>query len=228
MADTNLEMLRLAATRLGNLVDELVFVGGCTTGLFITDAASATVRPTKDVDAIVEAVTYSRYIEFESRLQESGFSHDIREDAPICRWIKEDTVLDAMPINGDILGFRNTWYAAAVETAEIRKLDREISIRAVTPTYFFATKLEAFNDRGKDDFLGSHDLEDLIAVVNGRAELPDEVQNAPNDVRRFIAENVRRLLANRRFIDSLPGHLMPDTDRTRLVLERLEKLTNSA
>lgn len=218
-------MLSLAAARLGGLTDDLVFVGGCTTGLFITDEGSPAVRPTKDVDAIVETFTYSEYVEFEGRLQKAGFEHDIRDGAPICRWTKEDTVLDVMPINGDILGFRNTWYPSAVESAEVRRLTENISIRVVTPVYFIATKLEAFNNRGKNDILGSHDLEDLIAVVNGREELPSEIRRGPPDVRSFIAENLRRFLADRRFIDSIPGHLMPDVDRTELVTERLRELT---
>ena len=52
MANPNLEMLRLAVMRLGELADELVFVGGSTTGLFITDVALADNRPTKDIDVI--------------------------------------------------------------------------------------------------------------------------------------------------------------------------------
>ncbi|HRH41600.1 MAG TPA: hypothetical protein PKY82_08155, partial [Pyrinomonadaceae bacterium] len=55
----NLEMLRIAVDNLDYLTDELVFVGGCTTGLFITDEGAAEVRTTKDVDTIVEATTYA-------------------------------------------------------------------------------------------------------------------------------------------------------------------------
>ncbi len=36
------------------------------------------------------------------------------------------------------------------------------------------TKLEAFRGRGQGNFLFSHDLEDLMAVVDGRASLLDE------------------------------------------------------
>ncbi len=58
MTNLNFEMLRIAVKNLDGLADELVFVGGCTTGLFITDEGAAEVRPTDDVDAIVEAVSY--------------------------------------------------------------------------------------------------------------------------------------------------------------------------
>ena len=57
----SLELLELAAARLGELLDELVFVGGATVELWITDPAAPEFRPTYDVDAIVE-VSDARHI----------------------------------------------------------------------------------------------------------------------------------------------------------------------
>lgn len=223
MANSNLEMLRLAAIDLGKLVDELVFVGGSTTGLFITDEASADVRPTKDVDAIVEAVTYAQYIKFEEELEKTGFRRDT-DDAPICRWLKGETILDVMPANGDFLGFKSSWYADAMQSAESREIFPQIFIRVVTPPYFFATKLEAFSDRGKGDFLGSRDMEDLINVANGREELMNEINAAPKKVREYIAGFISDLLQNKRFRDAIPGHLNPDIERIGIVLKRLKDI----
>ncbi len=53
MTNPNLEMLRGAVKNLGELADKMVFVGGCTIGLFITDEGAAEVRATDDVDTIV-------------------------------------------------------------------------------------------------------------------------------------------------------------------------------
>lgn len=64
MANPNLELLRVAAKQLGPLLEELVFVGGCTTGLLITDEAASDVRPTFDVDAIAEITSYVEYTNF--------------------------------------------------------------------------------------------------------------------------------------------------------------------
>lgn len=50
----NLEILMLAVDRLGDLANEMVFLGGCATGLLITDPAAPAIRVTRDVDAIVE------------------------------------------------------------------------------------------------------------------------------------------------------------------------------
>ena len=46
------------------LLEDLVFVGGCTTALFITDEAAADVRATFDVDAVIEVKSYVEYARF--------------------------------------------------------------------------------------------------------------------------------------------------------------------
>lgn len=47
-----------------------------------------------------------------------------------------------------------------------------------------ATKIEAFKGRGRGDFFASHDLEDLIFVMDGRSTIVEEVQTeAPPMVR---------------------------------------------
>ena len=50
----SVDLLELAAAALGELRDEVVFVGGATVGLWITDPAAPPPRPTVDVDVIVE------------------------------------------------------------------------------------------------------------------------------------------------------------------------------
>jgi hypothetical protein len=168
MANPNYQLLVDAAKLLKPILSELVFVGGCTTGLLITDRAAADVRPTYDVDAIAEITSYIEYTEFAERLKTLGFREDTREGAPLCRWRQETTTLDVMPLDGKILGFRNSWYGPAIESAEQRELEPGLKILLVNPVYFCASKLEAFGDRGKNDYLGSQDLEDVIAVVDGR------------------------------------------------------------
>src|SRR6266536_3918549 len=91
MANPNLELLKIAARLLRPLLDELVFVGGCTTGLLITDEAAGDVRPTFDVDAIAEITSYAEYTAFSERLRKLGFSEDSSKGAPICRWRKSQT-----------------------------------------------------------------------------------------------------------------------------------------
>jgi len=227
MRDTNREQLIAAAALLRPLLGELVFVGGCVTGLLITDEAAGAPRSTLDVDAIVEIASYAEYAEFGEGLRKLGFQPDTREGAPLCRWIHGRTVLDVMPLDEKILGFTNRWYRHAIQSAVVRKLAPDLEIRAATAPVFVATKIEAFRGRGKRDFFGSHDLEDIIAVVDGRESLTKEVRAESEDLRGYIRRELNALLANSAFLDALPGFLLPDSAsqaRIAVVLTRLREL----
>jgi hypothetical protein len=107
------------AARLKRVLPEIVFVGGCTTGLLITDPAASPVRVTDDVDVIVEVASYAEYARFSKRLRNLGFSEDSSAGAPICRWLIDHMKLDVMPTDETILGFSNRWYKPAIESAAI-------------------------------------------------------------------------------------------------------------
>ena len=133
-----------------------------------------------------------------------------------------------MPLDAKILGFSNTWYGPAMDHAEERELKKGLKIRLVTPVYFCASKLEAFAGRGKNDFSSSRDLEDLIAVVDGRAELVGEIRVADSDVRRYLAKEIKKLRSTRAFNDALPGHVPPDAASQERVgtITRLEEIAS--
>lgn len=107
MNDPNRELFERVVLLLRPLLGELVFVGGCATGLLVTDAAAGRIRPTKDVDAIVEVTSYAKYIKLSERLRAVGLMEDAREGAPICRWRHQDLIIDVMPTDERILGFSN-------------------------------------------------------------------------------------------------------------------------
>jgi hypothetical protein len=73
MANPNFQLFVDAAKLLKPILGELVFVGGCTTALLITDKAAAEVRPTHGVDAIAEITSYVGYAQFSKRLKALGF-----------------------------------------------------------------------------------------------------------------------------------------------------------
>jgi hypothetical protein len=228
MPTSNIELLTKLAKKLGPLLREVVFVGGCTTGLLITDEAAAEVRPTFDVDVIAEITTYAGYAAFSERLRALGFREDSSKDAPFCRWLIDAIKLDVMPLEEKILGFTNRWYRAAMDAAQETVLEPGLRIRVVTAPYFVATKLEAFCGRGRGDYAGSHDLEDLLTVIDGRAAIVQEIANAAS-VRSYIAEQFRALLKTPAFVDALPGHLLPDPGsqaRLPVVRERIEAISS--
>jgi predicted nucleotidyltransferase len=222
MNDRNLDQLIEVATALRPLLGELVFVGGCVTGLLITDEAAGDPRVTLDVDAIADITSYAEYAALGDRLRTLGFREDVSENSPLCRWVYRQTILDVMPLDERILGFSNRWYAAALESPIAKRLLTDLEIRIVTAPLFVATKLEAFKGRGNGDYLESHDLEDLVAVVDGRESLVAEVRAEREELRAYIQNEIGGLLANGRFVDALPGYLFPDAAsqaRIALVLE---------
>jgi hypothetical protein len=162
------------------------------------------------VDAIAEITSYAEYAAFGDRLRALGFQEDTREGAPLCRWVHHGTTLDVMPLDQKILGFSNRWYRAAMESSVTVRLWDDLEIRIVTSPFFIATKLEAFKGRGKGDFFGSHDLEDLISVVDGRPALVTEVQAGAVDLRAYVRAEIHGLLSTPGFLDALPGYLLPD------------------
>ncbi len=186
-------------------------------------------RPTKDVDVVVEVTTRTGFHDFEACLRTRRFYQD-QEDDVICRWRHpRGLILDAMPSDPSILGFANRWQGAAIPHAINRKLPSGAMIRAASPPYLLATKLEAFQGRGNRDFLGSRDFADIIALVDGREELVDEVAQAPADVRNYASAELTDLLRDPRFADGLFGALQPDsTGQARadaIILPRLRAIS---
>ncbi len=221
MVDPNRALFESAVRLLAPVLHELVFVGGCMTGIFITDPAAGGIRPTRDVDAIVDVTSYAQYAALSDRLRALGLAADTSEGAPLCRWRHGSVIVDVMPIDASVLGFSNRWYPTAINTAQ--RLDvAGHGVRIVAPALFIATKLEAFYGRGADDIFASHDLEDIVAVVDGRPEIVDDVAAADEQVRGYIASEIRLLLDDPNFVEALPGFLFPDaaSQARRDILER--------
>jgi len=150
MANPNFQLLTDAAKLLKPILGELVFVGGCATALLITDSAAADVRPTFDVDAIAEITSYAAYAEFSERLRKLGFEEDAREDAPLCRWRQHTTTLDVMPLDEKILGFSNTWYRPAMDHAEERELEKDLTISIGRTGIFLCLEARSLRPQGQE------------------------------------------------------------------------------
>ena len=229
MADPNVALLTHVAEALGDLREQLVFVGGCATALLITDSGAPSVRATHDVDAVVGIVSLAEYHRLGNELRALGFTQTLEQGEPPYRWTFAEMKLDLMPAEATILGFSNPWYEPALRTPTIVQLREGLSIRLIAPPLFVATKLEAFEDRGKGDYLKSHDLEDVLSVVDGRPELVEEIARAKADVRSYVAGVIGRLMADEDFLNALPGLILEGSPAVRLpiVVDRLTKIANA-
>ncbi len=224
---TPVESMRIVAKRLTPLNVPFVFVGGAVMALLVDQPELTEFRPTKDVDVVVEVATYQEFSALEERLRRAGFRHDTSGGAPICRWIIEGCLVDVMPMASVPIGMNSKWFPEALQLAQTADLGENCTAKIVSPPLFLATKLEAFNDRGKEDFYGSHDLEDIITLVDGRTRIAGEVGSAPEAVREFVKHSFANLLKNPSFVDAVPAHLpriMGARERGPMVLRRFEQI----
>ena len=76
------DMLILVAKALGDdLLKDVAFLCGCTTGLLLTDKATMeAVRYTDDVDLITHVVGYPQWLNFQKRVKQRGFKESIEDD----------------------------------------------------------------------------------------------------------------------------------------------------
>ncbi len=206
----NMQQLDAVARALGELNEEITYVGGATTALLVPEVAIAGTRRTEDVDVLIDVVSRAEYYRFCDALRDKGFVEDSGENAIVCRWLAPTKFgrvqVDVMPTDPDILGFSNRWYKKAIELADEITLPSGIKIRVVSAPYFLATKLEAFKGRGAGDHF-SHDLEDLVFVLENRDRLVIELMACDQELKSYLAVEMKALL-NVEFLNVLPGLLV--------------------
>ncbi len=218
IADILTTRLVVVAKKLGLLLTEVVFVGGSVLPLLLTDPGARDVRNTEDIDVVVALASKVEWYALEQTLKTRGFS-PAGGAAPICRFVRGALILDVMPSEVDVLGFSNRWYPDALATAELYRLD-EVTIRVISAPCFVAAKLEAYASRGNDDFIVSHDIEDIVAVLDGRPELCGEISSASVELSEYLAATMLQLSCHHAFAEGLDGHVAGDLGRAALVEER--------
>ena len=197
MANPNLEMLLGMARAMGPLCEQVVFVGGCATGLLVDDAGLMDVRPTEDVDAIVEVATLGAYHRLAEQLMQRGFNQPMADNTPPFRWFWHRMQLDLVPLDEKVLGFANPWYRVGFEEALSAELADGLMVRHLSAPHFLVTKFEAFKDRGGNDVYLSHD--------------------------HHVAQAAAALLQIPAFHNALPG-LLSDPEREPTVKARLTQI----
>ena len=216
----NITRIRAVYNALGDLANEVVFVGGATVSLY-ADRQTSEVRPTDDVDILVELYTRSEYAQVEATLRERGFQHD-QDSGIMCRFTVQGITVDVMPIEESILGFSNQWYEEGYRQAISHQLDEDYTVNIFSAPYFIATKLEAFKGRGKEDGRTSHDFEDIVYVLNNRSTVWEEMEDAPETVREYLENEVRSLLDNPYIEEWISANLeFSGQSRTGYIMEGL-------
>ncbi|MCA1704662.1 MAG: hypothetical protein LC808_15920 [Actinobacteria bacterium] len=224
--------LELAAEILGPVLPDVVFVGGATVHLWVTEPAAPPTRATDDVDVIAEVASRAAYYRLSDRLRGRGLSEEADQPV-ICRWRHRRTelVIDVMPVAEEVLGFSNPWYPTAVDTAETITLGSDATIRAAAPAALVATKLSAWGGRGKGDILRSLDVHDVLTLIDGRPGLHEELQAATPALRAFVKDELAALRTLPSFDYAVEGatagYGLVAQDRAALVIERVDAILSA-
>ena len=202
----NITRIKAVSNALAKLETPVVFAGGATVSLYATEGALEEVRPTDDVDVVIELAAYKDFAEVENKLREIGFVNDIRSKV-ICRYLYQGIIVDIMPTEETILGFSNKWYAPGFKKAIDYEIDKQHRVKIFPVSYFIASKLEAFRSRGKNDGRTSTDFEDIIFVLGNRNIVWQEFEESESNVKTYLKEEFSRLLQNPFLEEWISSHI---------------------
>ncbi|MEG4446502.1 hypothetical protein [Microcoleus sp. F4-D5] len=218
-------MLETVAAVLSTVPATIVFTGGATISLYLDEAAAPDIRPTDDVDCVVSIASRAEYYQLSDLLRTLGLLESTEPGAPLCRWYCGEISIDVMPCDESVLGFSNRWYSPGIARAIRYQLPSGRQILIFSAPYLLASKIEAFTGRGGGNFYFSSDIEDIMAVLDGRSSLIEEVQQADTEVKSFLSRWFRVELENLREIG--PAFLSPvarNSGRANLLLQTIERL----
>lgn len=221
-------LLRVARALAPIREQRFVFAGASILPLLIDDPAAPPLRSTIDVDAVVDVKTYARWEYLQRRLADCDIR--IRADSAAgkarhCLFHLGDLEVDIMPVRIPELGSPSRMLELGFDFAEPRELADDLPIFTLSAPAMLAAKLEAFAERGQREFPISDDLEDIIALLDGRVRLRAETSEAPAEMRLYIAAAIRRLLHDGHVLDLVSDHLR-ERERERRVLELMRTLSS--
>lgn len=221
----NITRIKAVYNALQELAKEVVFVGGATVSLY-ADRPTVDVRPTDDIDILVELSHYSEYAFVEEKLRQKGFVNDI-ESGVICRYKIQGIIVDVMPTSDHILGFSNRWYAEAFRHSMKVNIEKDYLIPIFSPPYFIAAKIEAFKHRGEGDGRYSSDFEDIVYVLNNRTTIWTEMNEANPELKKYLQAEFNNLLANPYADEWISSNLeYSEQNRVRYILSNMNSFVS--
>lgn len=219
----NIVRIKAVNNLLGELREKFVFVGGATVSLY-SEKMTMEVRPTEDIDILIEILSYTEYTALEEKLRAIGFVNDKESDV-ICRYKIKGIIVDVMPTSKDPLGFSNKWYPDGHKNAIDYVIDERNVVKIFSAPYFIASKLEAFKGRGKNDGRTSTDFEDIVFILENRNTIWAELANTSDELQQYLKSEFKHLLSNPFFIEWIDSHVdRGSPPATYFIIEELKKI----
>ncbi len=119
------------------------------------------------------------------------------------------------------------WFREALDDSRLVDLGEGHEADIISTPVFIATKLEAYRDRGRGDFRASHDIEDIVTVIDGCEAIVGQIVAAPANVREFVVTELATWRQSAAIVEEVAGHLSPMSqfaDRVNLVMDRISAI----
>ncbi|MEZ4825758.1 MAG: hypothetical protein R3C61_05605 [Bacteroidia bacterium] len=203
-------MLETLASGFGESLNKVVFIGGATLSLYITDRSAPECHPSGEVDGIVGVSTMLEFQQFLQTIERKGFKRMKMERQGAEEWMYENIRVRLMPMNTEKLGYTNRWYEEGVFHARTYRLPGGSPIRIFLPAYFVASKIDAFINRGKNNLRLSEDFQDLVYILDNRQEILNDIHQAFYEVRAYIQQQFVRFLSHPGLEEGI-AYALPDS-----------------
>lgn len=221
----NLALVAQVAKGLKELNGKMVFIGGAVISLYTDDPAAEEIRPTVDIDMTINLANYAEWAQMQERLSELEFYPDPQGQS-ICSYKYQNIAIDIMPAEDSSIGISNIWYIPGFKYLQQITLEEGTSINILPAPYFLATKLEAFKDRGNNDFYGSHDFEDIIYLIDNRTTIVEEILKSDEDLKQYIKQELTAIKSHPQSEEILAMHIHPliREERLQMLMEKIEQI----
>jgi predicted nucleotidyltransferase len=221
----NIAVVAEVAEALKHIKHDMVFVGGAVVSLYTDDPAADEIRPTQDIDMTINIVNLSHWKHIQEQLGVLGFHPDPFGHA-ICSYRFKDIPVDIMAAEDGPFGPSNRWYKIGfnnIWTANAKNQE----IKILSAPCYLATKFEAFNNRGSD-YRTSHDMEDIIYVLDNRIGIVEDIKNDNAIIAHFIKEQLQNIIHKGMMQEVLVAHIHPLmlAERLPMVEDKITQILN--
>lgn len=223
-AAINIKIIEKVAKALGEINNDVIYVGGAVVSFYITDTGAEQPRPTKDIDISVQISTYAEMNKLSERLASKGI-HLAIDQTVMCRYEYEDVLIDFIPYESTEFGPTNSWLKPGFDKAYDVPAEEQ-TIKILPVNYYLATKWEAHKSRGGSDPRMSHDFEDVIYIIDNNIEVVEHIKNSDVLLLDFLRGMAIEILNDPSRNEIIECQINPFTavERTQMVIEKLERI----
>ena len=218
----NRKIIQKVAKALGDLNNQVIYVGGATVCLYINDPAADDVRPTKDVDISLKIASVAHLEDIREELSKRGFKQTADLDV-ICRFKFDDILVDVMATKPVGWAPANPWFEGGFNNLEHVDFDG-IIIQIMPLTYFLASKFTAHLNRGGSDPRLSHDFEDITYILDNRTDWHELVKNERGEAKMFLLKQLKAIKQSPKLQEAILCNLYYETQEARLqmIMNKIE------